>query len=815
MLKNVSFKTKIFFLVTAVVVVSFLALNLTVYTRNIKMVEKDAYSLVEEIAEKYKNEIMAELQGARVTSGTLVTVLETLKDYNIDDRDLINDILKNALVKKEYITAFCIAYEPENGDTGRFTPCWNKLDGNIEHESFYDRGPSDWYIVPRLTNHEYVTDPYPYRLQGQDVMLASFIFPIIHRGKFSGVISSDIVLDNLQEMVSRVNTRRNGEYTAIFSSSGIIAAHPQKEYLGKDLSEVLTDDTANIKGAIKKGKLYVSGSKDFYTVYMPIRFSASSSPWSVAVSFPIAGVLQPARDIRNYTIVASVISTCVIAVLLYLILKSISRPILTLANTAKIIGEGNFHAEIPVSQNNDEIGVLSTAFKVMTENLIAAKEQAECSSRAKGDFLSNMSHEMRTPMNVIIGMTNIGKSASAADKKDCAFKKIEDASTHLLGVINDVLDMAKIEANKMELSSIDFDFEKTIQRVVSMINFKVDEKHQKLHISMDNSIPNSLIGDDLRLSQVITNLLSNAVKFTPDNGTIRLNSRFIGEANGVCTIQFEVADSGVGISPEQQARLFNSFQQADSGTSRKFGGTGLGLVISKRIIEMMGGEIHIESVVGRGASFIFTVKLERGKAEQHALPLSGADTNTPAAAATFPGRRVLLAEDIEINREIVLFLLEPMELKIDCARNGLEALYLFRENQERYDLIFMYMQMPKMDGLEATRCIRTMEEKCDAGSGVPDKKIRAIRRRRIPIIAMTANVFREDIEKCLAAGMDDHVGKPLNGDEVLEKLRKYLPEDGEKNTASAISHLQERLQDHCGLYPSSCRNVQASCPKIA
>ncbi|MDR3294463.1 MAG: response regulator, partial [Clostridiales Family XIII bacterium] len=220
-------------------------------------------------------------------------------------------------------------------------------------------------------------------------------------------------------------------------------------------------------------------------------------------------------------------------------------------------------------------------------------------------------------------------------------------------------------------------------------------------------------------------------------------------------IRVEVADTGIGLSEEQQKRLFHSFQQAESSTARKFGGTGLGLAISKRIVEMMGGKIWIESETDKGATFSFTIQAERGDASE----IQSAQSRTEDAA-DFSGRRVLLAEDVDINREIVLTLLEPTGIHIECAKNGVEAVKMFQDAPTGYEMIFMDVQMPEMDGLEATRRIRAMD--------APEAK-------KIPIVAMTANVFREDVEKCLAAGMDDHIGKPLNLQEVKEKLRKFLP----------------------------------------
>ncbi|MDR2932787.1 MAG: response regulator [Oscillospiraceae bacterium] len=384
-------------------------------------------------------------------------------------------------------------------------------------------------------------------------------------------------------------------------------------------------------------------------------------------------------------------------------------------------------------------------------------------SKSKSSFLARMSHEMRTPMNAIIGMTSLAQKSNNIDKIQEYLGKTNDAANHLLGVINDVLDMSKIEAGKLELSNAAFPLQSLLSQVQTVVGFKIDEKKQHFTVSVADDVPNIIITDQQRLAQILTNLLSNANKFTPEGGDIALNVRKIEGDASQCVLQIEVADNGIGISKEQQARLFKSFEQADNSISRKYGGTGLGLAISKKIIDLMQGNAWIESELGAGARFIFTAAVGIGDVgdlpESSVLSGTGADESTPSAPI-FAGKHALLAEDVEINREILIALLSDTGIVIDCAENGRQACEMFRSGADLYDLIFMDVHMPEVDGYEATRRIRAM-------SDVPKSK-------DIPIIAMTANVFKEDIDKCLAAGMNDHVGKPIELNNVLAKMKHYL-----------------------------------------
>ncbi|MCL2689039.1 MAG: transporter substrate-binding domain-containing protein [Chitinispirillia bacterium] len=398
----------------------------------------------------------------------------------------------------------------------------------------------------------------------------------------------------------------------------------------------------------------------------------------------------------------------------------------------------------------------------MERKMAGATELANSANLAKSKFLSSMSHEMRTPMNTIIGMTIIGKKTADIEEKNQAFDKIENASSYMLGVINDVLDISKIEAGKLELSSVDYHFEEMLQKLLTMIHFRAKEKQQTVTVDIDKKIPRYVFGDDQRLTQVITNLLSNAVKFTPEGGKIHIDVSLVNEINGQCELRIEVTDNGIGISSDKQEMLFDAFVQVESGMSREYGGTGLGLAITKRIVKAMGGDIRVESELGNGAKFIFSVNVTRSSKEsdtQHKIG-SGSDTDAPDAGL-FKGKHLLIVEDFKINREILILLLKDTEILIDCAENGKEAVDIITADPEKYDFVFMDLQMPQMDGLEATRRIRAL----------PPRK-----RGKLPVVAMTANVFKSDIEECLAVGMDDHIGKPIDITKVMNVLRKYLTE---------------------------------------
>jgi len=365
-------------------------------------------------------------------------------------------------------------------------------------------------------------------------------------------------------------------------------------------------------------------------------------------------------------------------------------------------------------------------------------------------------------------MINIANEEKTLEGVKVYLEKAGNAAKHVLGVINDILDMSKIEANKLELSDSEFDFPRMMTNIVDVTGIKAQEKHIQIVTDISKDIPSVVICDELRLAQVITNLMTNAIKFTPDNGKVHLNAHKLEEKGDEVTVKIEVADSGIGISPEQQTKLFSAYNQADRTIAKQFGGTGLGLAISKRIIELMQGKIWIESELGKGAKFIFTLKMKKGKPGMAAAADASKAIGTPAAAAApsvkatdlhLQGYTILAAEDMDFNREVLSKYLEKTGVTIDYAENGREAVEKFKVNYDKYCMILMDINMPEMDGDEATRIIRALD--------IPKAK-------EIPIVAMTADVFKEDVEKCLSIGMNDHISKPIVPKIIYAKIKQHL-----------------------------------------
>jgi signal transduction histidine kinase/ActR/RegA family two-component response regulator len=464
--------------------------------------------------------------------------------------------------------------------------------------------------------------------------------------------------------------------------------------------------------------------------------------------------------------------------------RMISQPLLELASVARLISTQHNYSVRAGKRRDDEIGLLVDAFNEMldqierqdrelkrhrehleeqvaartaelvrvNEELRRAKEAAEEASRLKSQFLANMSHDLRTPMNGVIGMTALALATDLNEQQRDYLTTVQNAAESLLCLLNDILDFSKIEAGKLTLEALPFDLREVVEQTVKSLRVSADQKGLAVGWRVDPAIPARLAGDPVRFRQILTNLVSNAIKFT-EQGRVDVEVDLEAALSDEVAIRIAVRDTGIGIPPDKLATIFEPFTQADGSTTRRFGGTGLGLSISSRLAELMGGRIWVESELGKGSTFYVTLRFPAAAPEAPTSP-QRAETGRRAA----PGLRILVAEDNPINQKVIARMLETEGHRVTVAADGRQALEFIE--REPFDLILMDVQMPGMSGLEAARRIRERER---ATGG------------RIPIIALTASAMKGDRERCLEAGMDDYLSKPVRPAALQEIIARYAP----------------------------------------
>ena len=624
-------------------------------------------------------------------------------------------------------------------------------------------------------------------------------------GQFVGMLKASLDIEEIREAVESMQSRSRYKSAtaylvdqrgcAVCSSRALLPKRPGRDVKLEEFAEDLSARESVAK-AIKSESGHTIFSDEGSDVLAVFGRSNASPPelgtgWIMIVEYDAAEVLQYVIDTKRFLLMASLVVTAVVILGGIRLSQRISTPITKLTDTAAEIAAGNVNARVTDTGGNDEIGVLARTFNQMTENLVEANEQlqqevaerrraemelkayaqalstanesleqyseaAESAARAKSEFLANMSHEIRTPMTAILGFTDVLLDDLDNPQDIDAALTIKHNGQYLLRLINDILDLSKIDAGKMDVERVACSPLELMDDVVSLMRPRAEEKGVSIEVACQGPVPKTIQTDPTRLRQILINLLGNAVKFT-ESGSIRLVAKLLPDDDGPSKLRFDVIDTGIGMTEDEIVNIFRPFTQADASTTRRFGGTGLGLTISKRLAAILGGRVAVSSTFGMGSTFSLTIgtgSVDDVPMLEHAAEDSPNDIPTPLTKADRLGCRILLAEDSIDNQRLISLILQKAGAQLTIAENGQAALKEVAQQADAFDVVLMDMQMPVVDGYEATRRLRQQ----------------GFRR---PIVALTAHATADDRRKCLDAGCDDFIPKPIDRRRLLETVTRH------------------------------------------
>ncbi|MBQ3060038.1 MAG: response regulator [Desulfovibrio sp.] len=667
----------------------------------------------------------------------------------------------------------------------------------------YDPRKRSWYMAAMITGRLTLTPPYEFTVSRE--MGITCAAPMGHG---LGVVSVNIMLQDFRNLLHTLEPSANGKVFLLDAQYKAIAGvmHTNNTVRLLDTKNVLPLGMHGIFSPNVLSELLYSTCDDIRTIEIDGEtYFFRCDDIEIGDKVMILLMLAPVSDFtgfsRNFlgsTILFAMLSLLLIIPVGVFFAMRLSAPLQHLQQRAMEVKRGALGSKQAIVSRIYEVQRLSRSLRSMqgsilrrtkalldiqkkqeqivaerTAELVQARDQAEQATLAKSTFLSTVSHEMRTPLNAVIGFTHLFDLTGLSEKQKKSLEKIRISSEQLLCVINDVLDFSKIEAGKLDIEIISFQPRALVDSVLSVVSFGAQAKHLSLTAYVADDVPENLMGDPARLRQILLNLLNNAVKFTAVGGItldLRINTALADHPENVVPLYFSVSDTGMGIAPQQLRTIFQPFVQADNSISRRYGGTGLGLSICRHLVELMGGSIQVTSKTGQGTCFFFTLPMTHVAGES-VKGNNREDSLLPLPVSSLSSR-VLVVDDNAINREIACAMLEALGIEnTDTAEDGGEAVR--KVLSISYDLVFMDMQMPVMDGLAASRAIRAAAE--EDRQNVGRKPVRTWL-ENLPIIAMTANALAEDKKRCIEAGMDDHIAKPLLPDVLHALLLRWLPD---------------------------------------
>lgn len=653
-----------------------------------------------------------------------------------------------------------IWFEPYKMNPAKKYDCFYayRKNGNVYIDDYfsspeYDYLTQSWYLQIKRESQKdkQVVWTKPYRDKNGNgammITLGTGIFDV--KGNFLGAVTVDLFYNQIEEYVFKARPTKNSKlYLISLKNDYLIVSSPNKQ--NSLLREIDEDWIPKLKNKPRKDEIILNKIKNNGIEYLSFS-TVLKNDLIFCVNIPRNEIFGKIDLTNNIIIVIlTLFSAFSFVFTIYLFSHFITNPIELLTQKAKSIGNGNLDEKIEI-KNNDEIGDLAQSFNDMTDNL---KDYIRKNS-AKSMFLANMSHEIRTPMNGILGFIQLlSKTYLDIEQKEFV-REIKNSSEALLRLLNDILDISKVEAGRLELECIDFSIKNVVKEIEAYASICVREKNIAINVVYDETIPDILNGDSSRLKQVLINLVNNAVKFTKQ-GEITIKASLLDKESDSVRILFEIVDTGIGIEKDKQAMIFDSFSQADTSTARKFGGTGLGLAICRQIAELMGGSIALESESGQGSRFFFDPLFSLCD-ETPSYDSNDQEVFPNSLGKRFENLNILIAEDNLVNQKLVKKIVSKLKSKSRIVNNGKEAVEAFE--QDVYDLILMDCQMPEMDGYDAASAIRKSEKK----KGLV----------RTPIIALTANAFEGKEKKYLDAGMDDYCPKPIDYAFFAELIQKH------------------------------------------